>query len=161
MSKRLYKDEQHKQIGGVCAGLAEYLNLDVSVIRVAFLLFFVLKGTGLLVYVILWIVLPKNPYAATFTPGVDYMHTPNDGEPGYAANYGRKPSAGRYIAGMALILTGLLFLLNQLNLIPDFDFDYFWPVLLIAAGMVFIFADRQERPLINKNDPFNDNPSQL
>lgn len=63
MEKKLYRDEQHKSIGGVCAGLAEYFNVDVSIVRLVFVLALVLKGVGLIPYIILWIVLPKNQLA--------------------------------------------------------------------------------------------------
>ncbi|MDE6297438.1 MAG: PspC domain-containing protein [Muribaculaceae bacterium] len=58
--KRLYRDSQNGMIGGVCAGLAEYLNIDVTWVRlIAVALCFVSFSVLLLVYIILWIVLPN------------------------------------------------------------------------------------------------------
>ncbi|GAB2694410.1 hypothetical protein GCM10027037_17400 [Mucilaginibacter koreensis] len=159
MNKRLYRDEQHKTIGGVCAGLAEYLNTDVSIIRVLFLLSFVFgHGAGFLLYIVMWIVLPKRPYGVNGVPGVDYMVQP-EGTAGYAPEYSRKPSTGRYIGGLALILVGVMFLLDQFNIIYHFDFDYFWPVLFIVVGLVFVFSSRHSAPV--KNNPFNDNSPKI
>ncbi|HKM83583.1 MAG TPA: PspC domain-containing protein [Candidatus Acidoferrum sp.] len=50
-----------KKIGGVCAGLADYFDLDPTLVRVLWLLAIFCAGTGLLAYVILWIVLPLGP----------------------------------------------------------------------------------------------------
>ena len=50
-----------KKIAGVCAGLADYFDLDPTIVRVVWLLAVLCAGTGLLLYVILWIVLPVAP----------------------------------------------------------------------------------------------------
>jgi len=50
-----------KKIGGVCGGLAEYFDLDPTLIRVIWVLLVLCGGTGLLAYLILWIVLPVGP----------------------------------------------------------------------------------------------------
>lgn len=62
--KKLYKDSSNEMIAGVCAGLADYFNLDVSLVRVVFaVLAFVGVGSPFLIYLILWIVLPEKPAA--------------------------------------------------------------------------------------------------
>lgn len=52
----------HKMIGGVCAGIAEYLGWDITIFRIAFLVFSVLSAAfpGTLVYIVLWIVMPDR-----------------------------------------------------------------------------------------------------
>ena len=62
--KRLMRSSADKKIGGVCAGLADYFDLDVTLIRVAWLLAFLCAGVGLFAYIILWIVLPLGPAPA-------------------------------------------------------------------------------------------------
>ena len=62
MEKRLYRDEHRKKIAGVCAGLADYFNMDVSIVRALFLLALILKGGGVVIYIVLWIVLPVKHY---------------------------------------------------------------------------------------------------
>ena len=65
--KRLYRDMEHKVLGGVCSGLAAYLNTDAVFVRLVFILFFfgffifrhAVGGTALLVYIILWIATPE------------------------------------------------------------------------------------------------------
>lgn len=61
VAKRLMRSSRDKKIAGVCAGLAEYFDLDPTIIRVVWLLAIFLGGTGVLAYLILWIVLPVAP----------------------------------------------------------------------------------------------------
>src|SRR5579863_297707 len=90
MDRKLYRDDFHKKIGGVCAGLAEYFNIDVAIVRVIFVLALIFHGGGFLIYVVLWIVLPKKPYV--FNPNVDYRVPPqNPGDPG---QFGAGQNAG-------------------------------------------------------------------
>lgn len=60
-TRKLYRSDD-RLLGGVCAGLAEYFDLDTSLVRVAFALISVLSAAfpGILVYIILWIVIPPK-----------------------------------------------------------------------------------------------------
>ena len=60
-AKRLMRSSRDKKIGGVCAGLADYFDLDPTIVRVVWLLAVLVGGTGVLAYIILWIVLPLAP----------------------------------------------------------------------------------------------------
>jgi len=60
-AKRLRRSSADKKIAGVCAGLAEYFDLDPTLVRVLWLLLVFFGGTGVLAYLILWIVLPLAP----------------------------------------------------------------------------------------------------
>lgn len=60
--KRLMRSSRDKKIAGVCAGLADYFDLDPTIVRVVWLLAILFGGTGLLIYIILWIVLPVAPF---------------------------------------------------------------------------------------------------
>ena len=57
--RHLFRDPDNKAIGGVASGLAALLNLDTSIVRIVLLLALLLWGSGLLVYLVLWIVVPK------------------------------------------------------------------------------------------------------
>lgn len=57
--KRFYRDEDEAVLGGVAAGLGHYLGIDPVIIRVIFVLMFVLGGSGFLLYLILWVVIPE------------------------------------------------------------------------------------------------------
>ncbi|MDY0097382.1 MAG: PspC domain-containing protein [Candidatus Dojkabacteria bacterium] len=60
MGKKLFRSETDKMIGGVCGGLAEYFNIDSTIVRLIFVLIVVYGGTGLVLYIILWIVMPTQ-----------------------------------------------------------------------------------------------------
>jgi phage shock protein C len=59
--KRLYRSQDDRMIAGVCAGLAEYMDVDPTLVRLAMVLFTLVGGSGFLVYVIAWIIMPERP----------------------------------------------------------------------------------------------------
>jgi phage shock protein C len=68
--KRLVRSTNDKKIAGVAAGLADYFDLDPTLVRIVWLLAVFCAGTGLLLYIILWIALPLAPAApALAVPG--------------------------------------------------------------------------------------------
>jgi len=62
MQKKLYKSNNGKMIEGVCAGLGEYFNIDPTLIRLIWIIFGVMGGTGILAYILAAIVIPRSPY---------------------------------------------------------------------------------------------------
>ena len=59
--KKLYKSAMDKKIAGVCGGIAEYFNVDATLIRLAWVLFSLLGGSGLLAYIIAALIMPEQP----------------------------------------------------------------------------------------------------
>ena len=163
MEKKLERDEQHKMIAGVCAGLADYFSVDVTIIRAIFVISLVLHGASILPYIILWIVMPKRityRFDAGYRPGVDYTVPPQNGpvdysvpnspfnnttDSPYTVRPKRKSGAG-LVVGMALIAFGAFFLLENFDLLPDWDFGKLWPVVLVAMGALLIFSPKNEKP---------------
>jgi phage shock protein C len=62
MEKRLYKSRRDKMLAGVCGGLANYLGIDPTIVRLIWALTILFAGTGLLAYIICAIVIPEEPY---------------------------------------------------------------------------------------------------
>ena len=60
MKKKLYKSQEDKKICGVCGGIAEYFDLDSTIIRLAWVLLTVFGGSGLLLYIIAALVMPSK-----------------------------------------------------------------------------------------------------
>ena len=60
MSKRLYRIEQGKMLAGVCGGIAEYFDVDASLVRRAWVLFCAVGGSGVLAYIVAAIIIPKK-----------------------------------------------------------------------------------------------------
>ncbi len=61
MGKKLYKSNTDTKLDGVCAGIAEYFNIDPTVIRLAWVLFSLCGGSGILAYIICAIIIPRKP----------------------------------------------------------------------------------------------------
>ncbi|MFZ5807746.1 MAG: PspC domain-containing protein [Chloroflexota bacterium] len=59
--KRLYRSRKERMLGGVCAGLGEYLRVDPTLLRLLFVLFTLMGGQGILAYLILWVIVPDEP----------------------------------------------------------------------------------------------------
>ncbi len=61
-TKKLYRSRKDRMIGGVCGGLGEYFSIDSTVIRILYILFALTAGSGILVYLILLLVIPEEPW---------------------------------------------------------------------------------------------------
>ena len=59
--KKLYLSATEKKIAGVCGGLGEYFEKDPTIFRILFILFTFFGGFGLLLYLIMWLVVPRHP----------------------------------------------------------------------------------------------------
>ncbi len=60
-SRKLYRSRTNRKLAGVCGGLAEYFNVDPTLIRVAFVVLTALGGAGLVAYLGMWLVIPSEP----------------------------------------------------------------------------------------------------
>lgn len=67
--QRLTKNDTNGKLAGVCAGLADYFGVDVTLVRLLFVVATFLGGPGILVYIVLALVLPEDPYRPTFEYG--------------------------------------------------------------------------------------------
>ncbi|HTK18659.1 MAG TPA: PspC domain-containing protein [Mucilaginibacter sp.] len=168
MDRKLYRDEFHKKIAGVCAGLAEYFNIDVAIVRVIFVLALIFHGGGLLIYIIFWIVLPKKPLF--INPNVDYRVPPQNpmdsgnqftGTPytNAGTSFSNQPfpnqpyqaprnstSLVAIVFGVILIIIGGSILLDDFDIIPDWDFERLWPVVLIVVGCAIMISGERKKP---------------
>ena len=61
--KQLYRSRANRKIAGVCAGFAEYLDLDPTLVRILWVMLVIFGGCGLLGYIIAWIIMPEEPLA--------------------------------------------------------------------------------------------------
>ncbi len=147
MNNRLYRSRTDQMIGGVCGGLAEYLKIDSTLIRLFFVLLGLGTGVGVALYLILWIIIPyegegEAGTAETRRAGADEVaeRVRSLGSDVQRAFQQPNPKAG-LVVGAGLIILGLAFLIDTLNLpwLRWLRFDTFWPVLLILAGAVLIW----------------------
>ena len=153
MEKKLYRDENRKVIAGVCAGLADYFSVDVTIVRLLFVLTLIYHGGGTLAYIVLWIVVPRRNVALN-DPTVDYtVH--QESRPFQNVNQNFKVNNNRDIAqigGAVLILLGVFFLLDQFDFIPYwFNFEQFWPAILVVIGLGLILRSKNKSPEIKED----------
>ncbi len=175
MNKKLYRDEYHKVLGGVCSGLAEYFDTDVTVIRLLFAFTVIVMGVGIIPYIVLWIVLPKKGYVYNQynNPTVDYTVPPQQpggqftqpGNPFESNSFGnasfndvppvnypqKQKSHAGIIVGVVLIVIGAAVLIDEYDLIPDFDFGRLWPVVLVLVGASLIVSGQRKQPWHHDN----------
>ena len=59
--KKLYRNTENKMLAGVCSGIADYFDIDPTLVRLGWVLFSLLGGSGLLAYIIAAIIVPENP----------------------------------------------------------------------------------------------------
>jgi len=67
---RLYRSRTERMLGGVCGGLAEYLNTDPTLIRLIFVVFALAGGPGIIAYLLFWIIVPLEPGDEQLVPAV-------------------------------------------------------------------------------------------
>lgn len=128
---RLYRSTSDKVIGGVAGGLGDYLNIDPVIVRIIFVLLAIFGGSGVLVYIILWIVIPEKSF---LFGEVQTDEQDVQGQPAIPDD--RRKSNSSLIAGVILIAFGLLFLVDRL--VPMYNIWDFWPLLLVGAGILLI-----------------------
>ncbi len=121
---RLYRDSNDKFIGGVCSGLAAYMNVDPAVVRILFAIFSFGAGIGFLAYIILWIVLPAKDLDGY--SGKRFYRNPDDRmiggvAGGLAAYFGKKSTNIRLIFAAPIILNILIGSLSGFSWHYDFD----------------------------------------
>lgn len=134
--KRVYRSRTERMISGVCGGIAEYFNIDPTLVRLAFVLLIFANGIGLILYVIAAIIIPLNPTAV-----------PSRGPPV------KIPIAGSAASVIVLVIGVLILLLGVASLISlyagaawspwsilGFVGQVFWPLSLIAVGIIVLFV---------------------
>ena len=133
-NKRLERDTQNKVIGGVCSGLANYFNIDASLLRVLFACMFFFASMGFWLYLILWVMMPAAPVQRIVDEnGQTVMETPQ----------GQEAGKGGLVLGLILIATGAIALLHRF--IPQFNWQTIWPVLLIVLGVLLLFPSKGKK----------------
>jgi len=171
MEKRLFRNEYEKVIGGVSSGIAEYMEVDVTIIRLLFVLSTIfLVGTGVLVYIVMWIVVPVNndpakrfakfnEYNKGFTnPFENKSNSQGWTSPSMNADpfkmgkddaefrpIKKSTETGKTVAGLVLLVIGIYFLMNEFNIIPFwFNASKMWPLVFVAVGVSFLLKAKNK-----------------
>lgn len=144
-SRKLYRSSTNTVLAGVAGGLGEYFNMDPTLIRLVFVLITLFGGSGILVYLVLWLVIP-----GANTKGAISEETlkVNANEMKQKAEYwvdeikDHTPKIQSHINfGWLMVGFGVLFLLSNFGFFRFFRWDIWWPLLIIGAGL-FLLAKR-------------------
>ena len=131
---RLYRSQDVRVIGGVCGGLAEYLNVDVVITRIIAIALLI-SGSGFLLYIIAWVVIPEAPRSSE-VPGIAVPIEPKP------APSPESTQRSRWLVGGVLIAIGSWWIIRNIvdELAPWLD-DVILPMALIAIGTgVVVYA---------------------
>lgn len=146
-TRRLYRTKTNRLIAGVAAGLADYFSIDPVLVRALFILLTIADGAGVLIYIILWIVVPEageSPNRDAGTRVKDFVE--EVGKSAQAVVSGeRKTSIGlwRNIIGLFIIFVGLVTLLHQFFPYSWLNWNLAWPILIIFIGFYFVMKRKE------------------
>jgi phage shock protein PspC (stress-responsive transcriptional regulator) len=146
MQKKLYRSSKDKMLGGVAGGLAEYFDIDPTLVRILFAITLFMGGTGIIIYIILWIVVPEFPYGIKepVKPGEPIERNFNPfGDPEYSRRQQEKKDKRTMFFGILLVIIGMLFLAD--NFFPRIDFEDFFPLLLIGIGTALLINVKKDK----------------
>jgi phage shock protein PspC (stress-responsive transcriptional regulator) len=147
MQTRLIRSETDKMIGGVCGGIAAYLNVDSVLVRFAFIMLIFASGIGLPLYVILLILMPaeksidvQTDYAdLDFQKEIKITEEDIDKAQEFNAVDGRSNPQGPIIFAGILILIGVYLLAQNFGFLSFLNIGWFGPLLIIGFGLYVIY----------------------
>lgn len=151
MDKKLYRSRKDYMIGGVCGGIAEYFDVDTTLVRLLAVLIILLGGAGVVAYIIAWIIIPKNPEqvseenfekkeklnekikkgAENIIEEIKEHFGSEEEEP-----YHKSEKNRRILGGIIVIVIGIIFLLN--GFFPWVGWGKLWPLILVAIGITMM-----------------------
>ena len=157
MVNEFYRDKSRGMIAGVCAGLADYFGVSASLIRLGFVLLALAGGPGVVLYFILWIILPEKT-----SPSAEQGQTMRENVRDIGAQargFGRElsnlfggkaapdqPASKRFLwLGGLLILTGLVSLAHGMGWLQWFREEMAWALALILIGGVMLYRALRPR----------------
>jgi phage shock protein C len=142
-SNRLLRSRTDVMVGGVCAGLGRYFKIDATLIRLIFVLLTLAGGSGVLVYFILWIIIPREdtPPVSNTIDSQEFSRRANQMGQEMQDMVQRPNTRAVQFIGIALVVMGLFYLLQNLN-IPGLlwlNDKLVWPILIIVAGGLLLY----------------------
>jgi phage shock protein PspC (stress-responsive transcriptional regulator) len=135
--KTLTRSSEERVLGGVCGGLAEYMNVDPVLVRLAFIALGLVYGFGALIYLVMWIVVPDEGGKQLLNEEVVRANLEDMGN--QVRRLGNSSTAPALI-GIVLVGVGALALAR--NLIPGFQCSFGLPLLLILVGGYLLLRRR-------------------
>ena len=155
MAKRLTRDTRGAALGGVAAGIARYLEVDPTFVRLAFVLLAFAHGFGLLAYIVCWIVIPSDNQEVrqgVANAGAEQVATEvREAAARVAGSFegtGSGVGGARAAVGYGLMLVGTLLLVDNLGWLhwPHWvSLSTLWPILLVGLGATLVWRSLKTR----------------
>lgn len=139
-TKKLYRSSGDKIIAGVCGGLAEYFSIDPTLVRILFVALVLADGFGILLYLIMALIVPKDKKTGTRDNARDLAEGTKN-----LAKQARSSETGRNLLGLIIVGLGLVILIKNILPVPPvwMHAQIFWPIVIIAVGLYFIFNHKK------------------
>jgi phage shock protein C len=165
LAQRLYRSRGDRMIAGVCGGIAHYFSIDPTLVRLFAVLSAIFShGVVVLLYFVLWVVVPEEPVeAATMartgagvgdaggSTGPTESSSPFGGSGSWSGfgSYGFPPTDEQrqrrnQWVGWALLALGVLILGSNLHLFSWIQWNLIWPVVLITVGFFLLMRHRRQ-----------------
>ena len=139
-NQQLYRSRENRIIGGVAGGLADYFRMDVSLIRLLWILAVFFGGSGVLAYLIAWLVIPEEKTVQIHQNQASNPPASHIEENPYEARSGENRPAlqGSRLSGLGFLLIGLGIFFLLKDSLPYHLAKYAWPVFLIGFGVFLL-----------------------
>lgn len=144
---KLYRSRSDALLGGVCGGIGNHLGVDSNLVRLVFVLLALASGVGVLVYVLLWLIVPREgevqatPQEAVRVGAAELAEKAKELAV-EVSTVVRRPEVGAGIViGTLLVVFGVLFLLRNLGVFRLWwaTFDVLWPLILVVVGLALLW----------------------
>ncbi len=117
--RRLYRSQTQRVVAGVCGGLGDYFAVDPVWFRVGFVVLALGGGSGILIYVLMWLIVPPAPEGYVPQPGP------------------RGSISGAAVVGIVLMVAGTIALVNTL---APWIGQYIWPIVIVLGGFALLMG---------------------
>lgn len=132
MVRKLYKSSKDKVLAGVCGGVAEYFDIDPTLVRLAWVLISLTWGIGIIGYIICAIIIPERPSILNANSTIEGELNENEQNNFNAKNNDKN----------RLVFGGILIIIGSVLLIKKFfywlDFENIWAMLLVLTGIYLL-----------------------
>lgn len=146
--KRLYRSKNDALLGGVCGGIAEHLGVDPTLVRVVFAVLAVVSGVGILIYLLLWLIIPRegsanpSPRDSVRSGAEEIADRARELGSEVRTAAARRDIALSIVVAAVLIFLGISLLLRNLGVWWAWwlRFDVLGPLVLIAIGLALLWG---------------------
>lgn len=141
-TKRLYRSKDNRVIAGVAGGIAEYFNVDPTIIRLAFVILVFANGIGILAYFLAWLMIPEHPDYLSINKAPKEQDL-EEKVKAAAEDIQLNTGNGGRLIGFTLVALGLIFLMQ--DILPYwFSLDRLWPIIIIVIGAWILVGNRKD-----------------